>query len=239
MVPPHVIPPSQVLASVQRMAGFATRVLVRDLLIHSESSASGIMSVDLLNIPELSGHFPGRPILPAVKLLEAMFQVCAAGFEEKYKSTHTDISRLEISSFRQVLEDGDSALLYIEETNPMPQPLDVLVDVPDVQVTDMPSGRRSREEDGDANEQSASPEVWVRRAFRGRAFRVDSKASPYSERSSRVHRELSMEGTDPVAESLFQCSFLSGDPALRRRRGRVAVADLSAFRDEPKRGSSV
>lgn len=72
-----------------------------------------------INEPFFTGHFPGRPIMPGVLILEAMAQ---AGGVLAYKSTNTLPSSgvlyyfagLDNARFRRIVEPGDQLRLEVK-----------------------------------------------------------------------------------------------------------------------------
>jgi 3-hydroxyacyl-[acyl-carrier-protein] dehydratase len=73
-----------------------------------------------INEPYFNGHFPGRPVMPGVLILEALAQ--AAGILA-YKSTHTTPSEggglyyfagIDQARFRRVVEPGDQLRLEVK-----------------------------------------------------------------------------------------------------------------------------
>lgn len=54
----------------------SARALLMDARVWG-GAGRGRMPVDLASLPGLRGHFPGRPVMPAVTILAAMFELAA------------------------------------------------------------------------------------------------------------------------------------------------------------------
>lgn len=73
--------------------------------------AAGLFPVRASAMKELSGHFPGKPILPAVLLLEAVFHVAAAKMINDME--FMDIVMVQHAKFRRPVVDGEDVLLSV------------------------------------------------------------------------------------------------------------------------------
>ena len=76
----------------------------------SRSEVVGQVAISGNRIPELQGHFPGRPVLPAVTMLNAMLEA-ASRLEKDWREM--EIDTLITSRFRRVVTDRDE-ILYVK-----------------------------------------------------------------------------------------------------------------------------
>jgi 3-hydroxymyristoyl/3-hydroxydecanoyl-(acyl carrier protein) dehydratase len=97
--------------AVARLKGFSSRVLVSDIA-GDEHSATGVLRVRKAQFKELRGHFPGHSVLPAVLMLESMFQTAAARLAGD--ATVVDICRVHEAHFRRPILDGEDVLVRID-----------------------------------------------------------------------------------------------------------------------------
>ncbi len=85
--------------------------------IVSDRSAVGIKNVTL-NEPAFQGHFPGRPIMPGVLIVEAMAQTAAAlvvhtmGGSAEGRLVY--FMSVENARFRKLVVPGDTLKVYVE-----------------------------------------------------------------------------------------------------------------------------
>jgi FabA-like domain len=167
---------AEVSRAVRRLVGHSERVLVSKVRGDGSGGAAGEVRVRLAEMDELRGHFPGRAVLPAVLLLEAMFQVAAVRLAG---SRWVDVRRVVDARFRRPVWDGE----------------DVTVQV--VQV-DEPGGETTR----DGGRGSCEAEEAARRVvFRGRAVMATREVmSGGDELPSR-----SLPGSVAVGEATFEC----------------------------------
>ncbi|MCQ0093061.1 3-hydroxyacyl-ACP dehydratase FabZ [Roseovarius sp. M141] len=81
---------------------------VRD--IDSYHTATGIKNVTM-NEPHFQGHFPGKPIMPGVTIIEAMAQTAAVmvgtALEMQDKNMLVYFMAIEICKFRRMVVPGD------------------------------------------------------------------------------------------------------------------------------------
>jgi len=78
-------------------------------------SAAGIKNVSI-NEPFFSGHFPGRPIMPGVLMVEAMAQVgaCAILGDDKYRHQLAYLAGVDHVRFKRLAIPGDTLLISTE-----------------------------------------------------------------------------------------------------------------------------
>lgn len=84
----------------------------RILELYPGEKALGIKNLSV-NEPFFQGHFPGKPVMPGVLMIEAMAQVgaCALLAQEEYKNKLALLAGVERIRFRQQAVPGDT--LYI------------------------------------------------------------------------------------------------------------------------------
>jgi 3-hydroxyacyl-[acyl-carrier-protein] dehydratase len=77
-------------------------------------SIIGIKNVTF-NEPQFTGHFPSRPIMPGVLIIEAMAQLSAvlvANSMETTEDKEVFFMSIEESKFRKIVEPGDCLVMY-------------------------------------------------------------------------------------------------------------------------------
>ena len=77
-------------------------------------SIVGIKNVTI-NEPQFTGHFPDRPVMPGVLIIEAMAQLAAVLVAKSMKSTKDKevfFMSIEESKFRKIVEPGDCLVMY-------------------------------------------------------------------------------------------------------------------------------
>ncbi|MDG1436448.1 MAG: 3-hydroxyacyl-ACP dehydratase FabZ [Rickettsiaceae bacterium] len=82
--------------------------------IKLNESIVGIKNVTA-NEPQFTGHFPGRPVMPGVLIIEAMAQISAVLVAKSMETTEDKevfFMSIDESKFRKVVEPGDSLILY-------------------------------------------------------------------------------------------------------------------------------
>ena len=88
--------------------------LLVDRIIELEPGAKavGIKNVTI-NEPYFAGHFPGRPIMPGVLMIEAMAQVgaCALFSQEKYKGQLGFLAGADKMRFKRLVIPGDTLVI--------------------------------------------------------------------------------------------------------------------------------
>ena len=77
-------------------------------------SIVGIKNVTI-NEPQFTGHFPDRPVMPGVLIIEAMAQLAAVLVAQSMKSTKDKevfFMSIEETKFRKIVEPGDTIVMY-------------------------------------------------------------------------------------------------------------------------------
>ncbi len=77
-------------------------------------SIIGIKNVTI-NEPQFTGHFPERPVMPGVLIIEAMAQLAAILVAKSMSSTkdrEVFFMSIEESKFRKIVEPGDTIVMY-------------------------------------------------------------------------------------------------------------------------------
>ena len=82
--------------------------------INNNDSIVGIKNVTF-NEPQFTGHFPNKPIMPGVLIIEAMAQVSAILVAKSMTSTEDKdvyFMAIEEAKFRKVVVPGDTMYIY-------------------------------------------------------------------------------------------------------------------------------
>ncbi len=77
-------------------------------------SIVGIKNVTI-NEPQFTGHFPDRPVMPGVLIIEAMAQLAAVLVAKSMDSTkgkEVFFMSIEEAKFRKIVEPGDTIIMY-------------------------------------------------------------------------------------------------------------------------------
>ena len=77
-------------------------------------SIIGIKNVTI-NEPQFTGHFPDRPVMPGVLIIEAMAQLAAVLVAKSMDSTQGKevfFMSIEEAKFRKIVEPGDTIVMY-------------------------------------------------------------------------------------------------------------------------------
>lgn len=89
-------------------------LLVDRITDSSKDSIVGIKNVTI-NEPQFMGHFPSRPVMPGVLMIEAMAQLSAvlvARSMNNTKDIEVFFMAVEEAKFRRVVEPGDCLVMY-------------------------------------------------------------------------------------------------------------------------------
>jgi 3-hydroxyacyl-[acyl-carrier-protein] dehydratase len=77
-------------------------------------SIIGIKNVTI-NEPQFTGHFPDRPVMPGVLIIEAMAQLAAVLVAKSMDNTQGKevfFMSIEEAKFRKIVEPGDTIVMY-------------------------------------------------------------------------------------------------------------------------------
>jgi 3-hydroxyacyl-[acyl-carrier-protein] dehydratase len=89
----------------------------RIIEMKGDSSCIGIKNVTY-NEPQFSGHFPGRPIMPGVLLIEGMAQtagaLCVASQGDKTKPAAVYLMTVDKAKFRKPVIPGDRVEFHMQ-----------------------------------------------------------------------------------------------------------------------------
>ncbi len=91
--------------------------LLVDRIIEIEPGVKAVGIKNLsINEPHFAGHFPNRPIMPGVLMIEAMAQVgaCALFCQEKYQGQIGFLAGVEKMRFKRQAVPGDSLIIKCE-----------------------------------------------------------------------------------------------------------------------------
>lgn len=107
------------IIEIQKLIPHRYPFLLVDKIIDMEpgKKATGIKNVTV-NEPFFQGHFPGKPIMPGVLIVEAMAQVAAAvcmGIEEN-KGKLGVFAGIDKCKFRRQIVPGDTIRMEVEMT---------------------------------------------------------------------------------------------------------------------------
>jgi len=82
--------------------------------IKHKESIVGIKNVTA-NEPQFTGHFPTRPVMPGVLIIEAMAQLSAVLVAKSMENTmdkEVFFMSIDESKFRKIVEPGDTLVMY-------------------------------------------------------------------------------------------------------------------------------
>jgi len=88
------------------------------LEIEAGKKAIGLKNISI-NEPFFQGHFPQKPIMPGVLIIEALAQVGAVAIlsEERYKGQLVLFAGIDKARFRRQVVPGDQLILEVELKN--------------------------------------------------------------------------------------------------------------------------
>ena len=86
---------------------------------HELQELVGLKNVTF-NEPHFMGHFPGRPVMPGVLIVEALAQAAALYVIDSMKLDNCDnklvyFMSIENAKFRQIVSPGDSLYLHVKK----------------------------------------------------------------------------------------------------------------------------
>lgn len=93
---------------VNQMRHHSKRVIIKDVYV-SSTDARAVLPVTEKHLPDIRGHFPGNPVVPAVVMLEAMFQLGAVLGQENQIKRRLDC--IHEARFRRIITPEDRELL--------------------------------------------------------------------------------------------------------------------------------
>ncbi len=92
----------------------------RIIAINGDESCIGIKNVTF-NEPQFQGHFPGRPIMPGVLLIEGMAQtagaICVNAFKDKGRPSLVYFMTMDKVKFRKPVQPGDQVEFHLRKIN--------------------------------------------------------------------------------------------------------------------------
>ena len=107
------------IAEILEMIPHRYPLLLVDRILEYEEGKSmvGIKNVTF-NEPHFMGHFPGRPVMPGVMIVEAMAQVSAVLVSKTINAKPGEklvfFMGIDNAKFRRVVEPGDSLHLHVK-----------------------------------------------------------------------------------------------------------------------------
>ncbi|MCX4079208.1 3-hydroxyacyl-ACP dehydratase FabZ [Rickettsia rhipicephali] len=87
----------------------------RVLKIDPNKSITGIKNVTV-NEPQFTGHFPAKPVMPGVLMVEAMAQLAAILVAKSLGSTKNKevfLMAIENAKFRRIVQPGDTMHIHV------------------------------------------------------------------------------------------------------------------------------
>ena len=86
--------------------------------IDGDNSAVGIKNVTI-NEPHFQGHFPGRPVMPGVLILESMAQtagaICIAAADLEPSPAVVYLTSIDAAKFRRPVVPGDTLRIRVDK----------------------------------------------------------------------------------------------------------------------------
>ena len=102
-----------VRSAVQRLVGQNGRLLIRNVKHNSNGGATtACFDVTESKVPELKGHFPKAPLLPAVLSLEALVQTAAVRLASK-NDRPLEIVKVTKAKFRKAIAPPRYLLVHV------------------------------------------------------------------------------------------------------------------------------
>jgi len=92
--------------------------LLVDRIVEARADEYGVGVKNVtVNEPHFQGHFPGRPVMPGVLMLEAMAQtagaLCVAAQEDKSAPSVVYLMTIDKAKFRKPVVPGDQVRFYM------------------------------------------------------------------------------------------------------------------------------
>jgi 3-hydroxyacyl-[acyl-carrier-protein] dehydratase len=103
---------NQIMSIIPHRYPFLLIDRIKEIIL--EESIIGIKNITF-NEPQFTGHFPSRPIMPGVLIIEAMAQLSAVLVAKSMKTTEDKevfFMSIEESKFRKIVEPGDCLVMY-------------------------------------------------------------------------------------------------------------------------------
>ncbi|MBV1705616.1 MAG: 3-hydroxyacyl-ACP dehydratase FabZ [Hyphomicrobiales bacterium] len=92
----------------------------RIVAIKGDESCIGIKNVTI-NEPQFQGHFPSRPVMPGVLLIESMAQtagaICVNALKDKARPSLVYFMTLDKVKFRKPVQPGDRVEFHMRKLN--------------------------------------------------------------------------------------------------------------------------
>ena len=103
---------NQIMSIIPHRYPFLLIDRIKEIIL--EESIIGIKNITF-NEPQFTGHFPSRPIMPGVLIIEAMAQLSAVLVAKSMETTEDKevfFMSIEESKFRKIVEPGDCLVMY-------------------------------------------------------------------------------------------------------------------------------
>jgi beta-hydroxyacyl-ACP dehydratase FabZ len=109
--------PSLDIGEIEKILPHRYPFLLVDRIIELEDMrVVGIKNVTM-NEPHFTGHFPGRPVMPGVLIIEAMAQVAGVLVLKKIENRHSKVvflATIEQAKFRRPVVPGDQLRIEVQ-----------------------------------------------------------------------------------------------------------------------------
>lgn len=108
----NIIDINKIMSIIPHRYPFLLVDRVTDIVLNE--SIVGIKNVTV-NEPQFTGHFPTKPVMPGVLIIEAMAQLSAVLVAMSMESTEDKevyFMSIEETKFRKIVEPGDSLIMY-------------------------------------------------------------------------------------------------------------------------------